>query len=244
MKKDYPILKSNIFDIVAISLLGILIYSNSFSGPFIFDGIPYIKENIALRNLSDIKAIWDFWPTRFVAFFTFALNQYFNKLTVFGYHLVNFLIHLGSSVLVCYLARLIFKTPQIKDRKIAEDSKLICLFSALIFLTHPLQTQAVTYIYQRSTCLATFFYLASICLYLRSRLSKKTISIHYILSLFVALVGMFTKEILFTLPLMIILFEFSLFKTHKKISFKFIGPFLLHFFCYTYCLGNYKNCIF
>lgn len=50
------------------------------------------------------------------------------------------------------------------------DSQFIALFSALLFVSHPLQTQAVTYIVQRITSLATFFYLLCLLLYIKGRL--------------------------------------------------------------------------
>jgi len=49
------------------------------------------------------------------------------------------------------------------------NTALISFFASLIFVAHPLQTQAVTYIVQRYTSLAALFYMASVLLYVKGR---------------------------------------------------------------------------
>ncbi len=128
------------------------------------------------------------------------LNYHFAQLDVVGYHVVNLLIHTGSAFLVWWLSSLIFSTP-VMERESGEKSRLSlrALSVALIFLAHPLQTESVTYICQRSTSLAALFYLLSLCLYLKGR---------YAASWFSCLAAMFSKETAVTLPLMILLAEF------------------------------------
>jgi tetratricopeptide (TPR) repeat protein len=84
---------------------------------------------------------------------------------------------------------------------------------ALLFVCHPLQTQAVTYLIQRFVPLATFFYLAALVLYVLFRRASSPVSLFltYALSLTAAVLAMESKEIAFTLPLMIILVEFMFF---------------------------------
>jgi len=77
--------------------------------------------------------------------------------------------------------------------------------AAVLFLTHPIQTSAVTYIAQRSTLLASICYLSALLAYIHYRLNHK-ISF-YLLSLGVALLGVFCKPIIITLPFVIILYE-------------------------------------
>ena len=151
-------------------LLGTLIYSNTFFSSFHFDDIASIVENFAIRHILNLQAIWNFWPTRFITYLSVALNYHFHQLNVLGYHLFNLTVHLGSAILVWWFMLLTFSTPVMKDEKIAKHANLIALFASLVFLTHPIQTQAVTYIIQRATSLATLFYLASLCFYVKSRL--------------------------------------------------------------------------
>ena len=203
---------------IILCCVGIIIYSNTFHSSFHFDDTGFIVENVSIRYLADLKAIWNYWASRFITFLTFAVNYQINGLNVFGYHLVNLTIHIGSSIGVFWLTLLILSTPNIKDEPISKHSLPIALFTGLIFLSHPIQTESVTYIFQRASCLAGFFYILSVCLYLKSRLlqqENKPSSGWYILSLVFCLLAMLTKENTLTLPLMIFLCEFCFFKKRR-----------------------------
>jgi len=207
--------------------VGIIIYSNTLHSSFHLDDTGFIIENVSIRYLADLKAIWDYWASRFVTFLTFAINYQVNGLNVFGYHLVNLVIHLGSSVSVFWLVLLILSSPATKDDAIAKRAPQLALFTALIFLCHPVQTESVTYIFQRSSCLSGFFYILSICLYVKSRLlqeDSRPWTRIYILSLATGVLSMFTKEQTLTLPIMILLCEFFFF---KKRRYGYAGVFLL-----------------
>ena len=91
---------------------------------------------------------------------------------------------------------------------------MIGLGAALIFVSHPLQTQAVTYLAQRVAVLATTFYLGALLCYAGSRLSGKRITAAGLLliSLLLAMAGVLTKENAVTIPLAILLFEVTFFR--------------------------------
>jgi protein O-mannosyl-transferase len=201
-----------------IILLGIIIYSNSFKCSFHFDDISNIVDNAKIHKLSDVKAWWNFVPTRPIGNLTFALNYHFNKLDVRYYHLVNLVIHLINACLVWWLTLLIFSSPAMKDQKIAKHKKILALITALLFVSHPLATQSVTYIVQRLASLATMFYLLSLALYVKARITEKLSKKKYLLFAFAfisAVAAMLTKEISFTLPFAILLFEFFFLRTKK-----------------------------
>ena len=207
----------DIIGLVIIIFLGIIIYSNSFDCSFHFDDKGRIVENTNIRNLSDFKAIWNYGKPRFVPYFTFALNYHFGNLDVWGYHLFNLIIHLINACLVWWLTMLIFSSPNIKNLPIARQSKAIAFFTALLFVSHPLATQSVTYIVQRMASLAALFYFLSLALYIKARLLDKSHPSKYVLfacSLISALIAIFTKENALTLPFAIILFD--LFFLQKK----------------------------
>jgi len=204
--------KLKLFPVLLFLLLGITIYSNTFNSPFIFDDLNNISNNYAIRNFSEYLSSWDYRIFRFVGYLTFSLNYQIHQYNLFGYHLVNLLIHILNTVLVWSFIRIIFLTPVLKGQKITKNRNAIAVFAALIFLTHPIQTQAVTYVTQRFASLATFFYLLSIYLYARARLFATHRYIFFIGSGLAALMGIYTKEIVFTLPLMIFLYEIYFFK--------------------------------
>ncbi len=224
--------KYKLFAISAIVLLGALIYSNTFYGAFHLDDIPSIVKNPAIKNITNLQAIWSFRPTRFITYLSLALNYDFSRLNVFSYHFVNLIVHLSCAILVWWLTLLSFSTLVLRGEKIAKDAKLIALFTALIFVAHPLQTQAVTYIIQRTTSLATLFYLAALCFYIKFRFlqpqgARKEAREFYYGALLMAMLAMFTKEMAVTLPFMILLYERSFLKTKEKINWKYLVPFFL-----------------
>lgn len=217
----------NIFAAVILCGVGIIVYSNTFTSPFHFDDKVFIAENPAIKELTNLGMIWNYWASRFITFLTFAINYKINGLDVFGYHLVNLIIHLGSSIGVFWLTTLILSTPNTKDDSIARHSLPISLFTALIFLSHPLQTESVTYILQRATCLSGFFYILSICLYLKSRLLQgeaKSWAGLYTTSLLFALLSMFTKEQTITLPFTILICEILFF---RKARYRYAASFFI-----------------
>jgi Flp pilus assembly protein TadD len=88
------------------------------------------------------------------------------------------------------------------------QQNLFALVAALLFAAHPIQTQAVTYIVQRLTSLATLFYLATLWMYLTARLEDAR---HYWVVFLLMLAAMLTKEISITLPFAILLSELFFF---------------------------------
>jgi len=203
--------------IVLICLLGIVAYSNSFDCSFHFDDAPTIEENSAIRNISDVKAWWGFYSSRPIGFLSFALDYHFHRLNVWGYHLVNLAIHIANAVLVWWLVMLTMATPVMKAQPVSRHKGAMALFTALLFVSHPLATQSVTYIVQRLASLATLFYLLSLALYVKGRLGEgnkeRRVLFFYTGSILCAVLGMLTKEIVFTLPFALILYEYSFIRT-------------------------------
>lgn len=193
-------------------LLGMLIYANSLHGDFHFDDYYFVRDNTAIRDITNIEAVTHARsvPARAVSFLTFALNYHFHGNDVFGYHVVNLAIHLMASLCVWWLIGLTFKTPRMVKEGISRHGFLIAGATAFLFLVHPIQTQAVSYISQRFASLAALFYLLSLCAYIKGRLTRHRLNSNrfFILSLMSALLGMFTKQTVLTLPLTIFLYEF------------------------------------
>jgi len=214
---------SSVLHLLAILTVLLFAYQDTFTQSFKFDSEWAIEFNENIRDLSDIKAIWAFNPSRFLTFLSLAVNYHFGELNMFGYHLVNFLIHFLNSLLVYWLAKIIMSTPwgaeAIRKPEAGEISsgfvRLFPMFVAILFAIHPIQTESVTYIWQRNTSLSAFFYLFSMILYLKSSLlderegdGLKNLSCFYFAgSLFFAICAMFTKQISITLPVTIAMLE-------------------------------------
>lgn len=194
--------------------VGFIIYSSALHGPFVIDDRLYILEN---PKIIDLVNFLDTTGSRYLVHLSFALNHALGGFDTFGYHLVNLFIHIMNAFLVWNMVRLTFETPLMKPGAAPGAapgaSGFIALGSALIFISHPVQTQAVSYITQRFTSLAVLFYLLSITFYIRARLSGRGggYGAYYWLSLLTAVLSMKAKEISFTLPLVIILYELVFF---------------------------------
>jgi tetratricopeptide (TPR) repeat protein len=159
-----------------------LLYSNALDIAWHMDDFPNITQNprLHLKKLGadDIAATFFASPVpgrsnqlyRPVACLTFALNWYFGQQEVHGYHIVNITLHFITAFLLYLTVLSVLKTPNLEKRFLG-NQQLIALLTAALWAVNPVQTQAVDYIVQRMTILAALFYLLSIYLYIKARLS-------------------------------------------------------------------------
>ncbi len=202
--------------VAAVVALGLFSYSNALGGAFVFDDVRQIRDNPIIRDLgSFLPGRYAGLPNRYVAYLTFALNYRLGGLATAGYHLVNVVIHVANALLVYALVRLTFRTPRLKASALARSSRAIAAVAAALFVAHPLQTQAVSYVAQRLTSLATTFYVGTVVLYAALRLGDGALRSRWravaggVAVVATALLAMKTKEIAFTLPLAVVLYEVS-----------------------------------
>ena len=208
--------------LIAIGLMvgvALVAYSNTFHVPFHFDDRPNITENpnvqikvFSWENIERLVKNTYKESIRVFSYFTLALNYYLGGLNVFGYHLVNFFIHIASGIFLYWFLLLTFNLPSLKE-KYGPISYKVALFSSLIFISHPIQTQSVTYIVQRMASMAGMFYLLTFVLYIKGRLSAGRPRIFYFAGTVLSyLFGVFSKENVAILPLFIALYEFYFFQ--------------------------------
>jgi len=197
-----------------LCFLGLILFGSTFDNEFCSDDLKIIVANPSIRNLNDIPRIWRAFNTRALTGWTFAFNYQMHRLQTVGYHLVNFLIHVAVSFLVYVLAVMIFRTPRLRTSALAVRSGPIALTAAMVYLLHPLQTQVVHLITQRATSLAVLFYLTAMIGYIRYRLQLG--SWYYFAALLAMLFGVFTKEIIVTLPLMLTMGEYFFFAYDRR----------------------------
>jgi protein O-mannosyl-transferase len=227
--------------IVCLVVLILIVYANTLNSPFQWDEDEFLVNNPIVNNLhyfaspSDAKGFqyYGHLVERYIGYLTFALNCKIHGFSVQGYHIVNVTIHIANSVLVYLLILLTFRTPffAINDSRVTlHDSRfLIAFFSAMLFAVHPLQTEAVTYVFQRFVPLAALFSLMSLTSYVQSRLAAGSQQrfLFYCIALISALLAMKTKEIAFTLPVVIAVYEFLFFRDTLKRRIIFLAPMLL-----------------
>jgi len=166
-------------------LLILLIYSNTFHASWHFDDKPNIINNyyLHLNNLYPNSLLQTFFTNprnprdigdkmyRPVACLTFALNWYFGKDSVIGYHAVNIIIHILSAFFLYLTILNLFNSTNLKG-KFNGSEHFVALLTAVLWAINPIQAQAVTYIVQRMAILATMFYILGIYFFIKARLSN------------------------------------------------------------------------
>ena len=99
------------------------------------------------------------------------MNHAVHGFDVRGYHAVNLAIHLLASLCVYWLVSVAFRAARAGQSDQSDrGARLAALTAGVLFVAHPVQTQAVTYVVQRFASLATLLYVASLLLYAKSRL--------------------------------------------------------------------------
>jgi tetratricopeptide (TPR) repeat protein len=204
--------------------------------------LPYCSK---LSPMTEEENVCKLFRTRYFGYLTFALNYRLDGTNVIGYHILNIIIHIICSLLVYLFVILTFKTPYLIRSELEEFKSVIALFSGLIFAVHPVQTQAVTYIVQRFASLATMLYLSAFVFYIKWRLlrneriqksheeenadvvRKAKEILLYLASIIAAVLAMKTKEIAFTLPFLLVIYDVIFFREKVKTRFIYIVPYLL-----------------
>jgi len=210
--------------IALVALLAALVYSNTFTASFQFDDYLYVIDYSRTHSLES------FWPphgTRYLAYLTFALNYMAGGLDPAGYHVVNLLIHIGNGVLVYFVAAGLLRSRRLSGKGLPAFH--VALLSALLFIAHPAQTEAVSYITQRFASLATLLYLSSVAAYLgyRQAASFRAKAAFYLAALVSAYAAQVTKEISFTLPFVLLCVELAFFTGPLLPRLSRLIPFLL-----------------
>ena len=235
-KKKTWLLESPELQIFILIVVGLLAYSNTFQVPFLFDDEGSIQMNRGVHGISNfLNGGYNFLPNRVLGYLSFALNYQLSGFDVTSYHIVNLVIHIINAQLVYALTRLSLNTPHLKRNFSDIQIGLFAFVVALLFISHPVQTQAVTYIVQRLTSLCALLYLTSLVCYVRWRLdySESTSFLNgiaspwFAVSFMAAVLAMKTKEIAFTLPVIIVLYEYTFFGWPRGKLFGQMAPLLL-----------------
>jgi tetratricopeptide (TPR) repeat protein len=210
-----------------LALIVVLIYSNSFKASWQLDDRPNILENrgLHINNLQPGSLIRTFFTSpdaggtitdrlyRPIPCLTFAINWYLGKDRVFGYHLVNILVHILTAYFLFLTIFNILKSPNLRNHYQGKEH-FIAFMTAVLWAINPIQVQAVTYIVQRMASMAAMFYILSIYFYVKTRQSEYTTGrIFWLLGCVASfLLALGSKQNTATLPLALILIEMICFQ--------------------------------
>ena len=214
---------------IALGVLVAAAYAGTFSAPFGFDDLGAINDNASIRHLWEPGVVLS--PPisatvggRPVLNLTLALNYAISGLDPWSYHALNLLIHAGAGLLLFGVVRRTLARVAGRDAPVAHDTGLACAAAAL-WLLHPLQTESVTYVIQRAESLMAFFYLLTLYAFVRS-LEAQAPRRWLGLSFAACLLGMATKEVMVTAPVLVFLYSWSLVTGSVRESWRRHGGFV------------------
>ena len=183
-----------------IFLLGVIIYWNSLNTPAMLDDHRTLYAKDGIRHL---------WPPmdarRPLGYYPFQIQYALHRDYLLGYHVVNVLVHIATAIL---LRELVQRSLLLKSARtwLADREAAVALAVALLWLVHPLNTSAVTYIMQRQEAQMSFFFLLVLYAANRAAGSLQPGKWH-LLAVFSFALALTTKEVAATCPLVLALYD-------------------------------------
>jgi hypothetical protein len=213
---------------------GALAYANSFQGVFVYDDPISIRDNPNIRSIWPLTAAMDAPPEasvsgRPIVSLSLALNYAFAPVddrevmvpsgptvpanaaarfyrNVWGYHFVNLLIHLGAALVLFGVVRRSLMSERVAFE--AATATLVAASAGLLWTVHPLQTESVTYIVQRTESLMGLFYLLTLYCAIRALGDGPGRRWWVGGSIAACALGMGSKEVMVGAPLMVWLWDY------------------------------------
>lgn len=199
---------------IFIIIAGFILFFNTLSNQFVFDDESVVQNNLSIQSLSSIpkyftaddgfhKVIGRYY--RPIVSSTYAIDYAIWKLDPWGFHLTNVIIHIIACLLLFALLKEIFR-----GKKYAVIASLI---GTLVFLVHPVHTEAVSWVSGRTDSMVTLFFFASFLYYVKfihskeDKKSKDDPQRMLMWSLIFYFCGLLSKEMIITMPVVIILFD-------------------------------------
>ncbi len=208
-----------LFALLVISAAGLITFSNSFTNSFHFDDIVGVVRNPAIRDLINIPAYFTDPSTfglgrtrewRPILQITYAINYAIGGYNPVVFRTFNLLVHIASAYLIFLIITVICERSPIQTGLPWRVPPILAgVLAGLLFAVHTVNSEAVDYIWARSSLLATFFLLLAFYCYLRGPFGKEKEN-RWLWSLagFASYaLGVGTKATAITLPGMLFLYE-------------------------------------
>jgi len=198
--------------VALIAAVGFAVYVNSLKGEFVFDDHILVRDNSYIKDWSNFGKVLvssvgsgsmrHYGSYRPLQMITYMVNYSLGGLKVEGYHLGNILLHILAALSLFWFINVIF------------GDTLLSLFTSLLFVSHPIHTEAVTYISGRADSLSALFMLLCFIFYLKN-LQKKNI-ILAVLMVLSYILALFSRENSLMLPVLLLVYHYSFGQKIKK----------------------------
>ncbi len=221
---------------VVLALAVAAVYGQALSSPFIFDDQSTIVNNRSIRQL---------WPLvgtsatpgplrpppqfstagRPLVNLTLAINYRLGEFNPWGYHVFNLAVHALNAWLLWALLRQTLLLPYF-DEAYSAQADWLALAVALLWAVHPLQTEAVQYVTQRTELLVATCYLATLLTSLQYWLAKSAgVRLRWLAAATLACTaGMACKEVMVTAPVVVLLYQYTFFTGSFRRALRDSGP--------------------
>ncbi len=190
---------------------GMATFASALDGVFVFDDQGTILDNPHVRALWPLSEAMSA-PSqgalggRPAVAFSFAINYALGGLDPWGYHAWNVGLHLLAALALFGVARRTCRSPRVPEAIRAEADPLAFVV-ALIWLVHPLQTEVIGYVTQRTESTMGFFYFLTLYAAIRA-MTEPTATLRWTAaSLFACTLGMASKEAMVTAPVAVLLYD-------------------------------------
>jgi len=192
------------FLIIFLIFLGIVLYLNTFFNEFLWDDDDiiknayikdwrYIPKCFSQNLISGVGETSNYW--RPLLLLSFSIDWHIVGPQPFLFHFHNLFLHIISAILLFLILERLLK------------KKWFSFLVSLLFLIHPLQTEAVTYIAGRGDPLSVFFIFLSLFLFIKA--CERPLKKWYFLSLFCFVLALLSKETAMVTPFLIVLLLLS-----------------------------------
>lgn len=211
------------------------IYSNTLKNGFVGDDKGTITNNSLIKDIHNLPKLFEKreyfalsgeFTYRPFTTFTYFIDYILYRDKAWGYHLTNIILHAVNGILLYIFLILFTQTSWLRNQKpyslsdkahtaiVVRPSNLnffLPFFVSLLFVTHPVLTEAVNAISYREDILVFLFYIATLIIYaiLRSASALNPLSsfIIYTFSCLTYSFALLSKEMAVTLPLVVYSYE-------------------------------------
>jgi protein O-mannosyl-transferase len=200
-----------------VAVFAFSVYANTIENKFVYDDDVQVLRNPWIRSPEYIPKfftgdVWSFRNTgrptsnyyRPVQLLAYLSIYELAGMSAGAFHLASVLLHVACTLLVFSLAR----------RFSNED--WIPLTTALLFAAHPIHTEAVAWVAANTELLGAFFYFLALYLFLRSLEPDKRYHLWKASSLTAYCLGLLSKEMVLSLPLVIFAYVYLTFEPNRK----------------------------
>ncbi len=196
--------------VIALAAAAVAVYAGGLSHPLIFDDFGSIGRNESIRDLGDLECVASPPAATPVAGrpftnFTLAINYAVHGLDVRGYHAGNIALHVVCGLLIFGLLRRTLARPDMAPA-LATCGNAIAWSVSLLWLVHPLNTEVVNYLTQRTEAVMATCYLLAIYASVRA-LDARRPGRWQVVAVAACAAGMGGKETMVTAPLAIALYD-------------------------------------